>query len=410
MTHKLFKQIIYKLIDIAPLRYSANFLMTTLTRFVKADSSIVIFGAMNGNWYGDNSMYVYEWILDNRTDLSPIWFTNSEKVYLELTQRQMPVVRIWSFSALLLLLKSRVAFFTNSLKDFSIHPFLVHRRLNLIALRHGRSVKRIRFARRGHSISDREKIERLYESKLIKYAISTSDFISDLQEECLRIGRDKHVVTGYPRNDFLFNPGDYNSALWESYMAGRSFTKVFLYAPSWRHGREHTRFFPFDDFMVLALKSYLEENGILLLLRPHVGELSNKGLKDYLQEICKISGNIEFAPHNLFPDVNTILPFTDALISDYSALYHDYLLLDKPILMVPYDYDDFKEKNGFLYDYKSNMPGPDINSLDEMLTAFSDVVAGIDRYRQDRHTLQDKVHHFLGSGSTKRVVDLIDEI
>ena len=39
---------------------------------------------------------------------------------------------------------------------------------------------------------------------MIVAAISTSDFISSIQEEVLRIGQEKHFVTGYPRNDLLF--------------------------------------------------------------------------------------------------------------------------------------------------------------------------------------------------------------
>ena len=40
---------------------------------------------------------------------------------------------------------------------------------------------------------------------MIVAAISTSDFISSIQEEVLRIGQEKHFVTGYPRNDLLLS-------------------------------------------------------------------------------------------------------------------------------------------------------------------------------------------------------------
>lgn len=410
MVSKYLKRLVYKFIDIPFFRRGLNEIVSFFAMHTKRDHSLIVFGAMNGNWYADNSMYVYKWILDNRKDLNPVWFTNNDEVYSSLMKKGMPVVKIWSFKALYLLSKSHCIFFTNSLKDFCIHPFLVHKNANLIALRHGRSVKRVRFARLSHQISHKEKLERLYESKLIKYAISTSTFISKLQEECLEIGSDKHVVTGYPRNDMLLKPTRSHIDVWGEFLNNLNFDKVVLYAPSWRHGRECTVFFPFDDFSITVLKSYLEENNILLLLRPHVGELSNSDLRESLISLCDNSKNISFAPHTVFPDINTILPFVDALISDYSALYHDYLLLDRPIIMIPYDYDTFNASNGFLYDYLSNMPGNSVSSLSELVYELDQVKKGNDLYKNKRTELRDKIHTYKDSESTQRVVGLVDRL
>ena len=168
------------------------------------DDRLVLFGAMNGTWYGDNSRHLYEWVLAHRPDVRAVWMTRDQEVHRRRRAEGRPVALSSSPRGIRLLWRARAAAFSNSLRDIAPDPALAPRSLRLLALRHGRSVKRVRFARLGHQISAEEARARRQEGDMIDYAISTSEFISDLQEECLRIGRAKHVVTGYPRNDALF--------------------------------------------------------------------------------------------------------------------------------------------------------------------------------------------------------------
>lgn len=385
--------------------------MNLLSNVVNRDSRIVLCGAINGRWYGDNSRYVYEWMLLNRSDLKPIWLTNNIKIFSELREQNKPVVIIGSLKGVFYLLKANVAVFTNSLYDIAQSPFLIPNSMNLIALRHGRSVKRIRFARKAHKISPLEQIERLRESMLVRYVISTSDFISDIQEECLKIGRDKHIVTGYPRNDLLNRPEAYEVEAWESFIADLKDKKVVLYAPSWRHGRNYTKFFPFDDFSIEKLSKFLAQKDIVLLLRPHANDLIKyPELVEFLTDIENASENIKLATHHIFPDANSLLPFSDVLISDYSAIYHDYLLLNRPLLFIPYDQSEFEHLNGFLYDYEKLMPGPSVLTQNELILQLEMIVSGNDMYSERRKTLCDLVHKYQDNNARERVSILIDEL
>ena len=40
----------------------------------------------------------------------------------------------------------------------------------------------------------------------------------------------------------------------------------------------------------------------------------------------------------------------DILLTDYSSVYFDFLLLDRPIIYLPYDFEEYKNARGFLYD------------------------------------------------------------
>jgi CDP-glycerol glycerophosphotransferase (TagB/SpsB family) len=307
-------------------------------------------------------------------------------------------------------LRASAGAFTNSLSDLAAYPETVPESIQLIALRHGRSVKRVRFSRTGHKIDAAEEASRHREADRVRYAISTSEFVSDIQEECLQIGREKHVVTGYPRNDFLLDVQEAQRAAWARYLHDESQPRVVLYAPTWRHGRGTTRFFPFDDFDEGGLVRALEASGAYLLLRPHVRELeSDPLLRESLADLAR-HDRVRLATHDQFADVNSFLPFVDVLVTDYSALYHDFLLLDRPLVFVPYDFEEFQRENGFLYDYVENLPGPAVHTFAQFVDELTSALAGRDEYSHRRASLTDRIHTYRDGGSRARVAELLDTL
>jgi len=379
------------------------------TLFLKKDPKLVLFGAHNGDFYSDNSKHLFEWVLKEKPDINACWITRSNKIYEKLKSSGKPVETMNSIEGIKLLAKAKVALYTNRPKDIAISSSLIPKTLGLIALRHGKSVKKIRYAREIHKISKKEYDDRKHESNLIKYVISTSEFVSDIQEECIRVGRDKHIVTGYPRNDYFFNPV-YSHDILDRFISVDKKEEVILYAPTWRHGREPTRFFPFDDFSKELLVTFLKKHNAKILIRPHKNELKCKEIMDFLNDLTLGNDEITLVTHKDLHDVNMLLPFIDGMITDYSSIYHDFLLLDKPIIFIPYDYKEYNEQNGFLYDYFSNLPGPATKTLKEFCSLLADIFNGVDAYREKRRLLTDKIHKFKDGSSCRRVMALADKL
>lgn len=368
---------------------------------------LVIFGAMNGNGYGDNSAHLFEWMREHRPDIRCVWITRSRSVREQLTRRELPVLLARSIRGVKTLLRARVGVFTNSLGDLAAYPDMVPASIRLVALRHGQPVKRIRFARAGHRMDDAEVLARTREGALIRHVTSTSEFVSDIQEECLRIGRHKHVVTGYPRNDNLLDVPEEYSRRWSAFLDGARPAKVVLYALTWRYGRAAPLFFPFDDFDRDELSDVLRRNEAMLLLRPHVRDLEiYPDLRGTLEGFAD-DGLVRLATHREMMDVNTMLPFVDAMVSDYSSIYHDYLLLDRPLLFTPYDYREFERLQGFLYDYYETLPGPAVYTFREFVDELDSALSGYDRYSHRRAALTEKIHTYRDAESSRRVSELV---
>ena len=112
----------------------------------------------------------------------------------------------------------------------------------------------------------------------------------------------------------------------------------------------------------------------------------------------------------MIQDLYTILPFIDCLITDYSATYHDFLLSNKPIFFIPYDYEEYEEQNGFLYDYQNLLPGPIIGSLNDFLLQLEKLCNGIDDHSNKRLELRTLIHKYVDGNSSRRVFALIDSL
>ncbi|MBC8844988.1 CDP-glycerol glycerophosphotransferase family protein, partial [Escherichia coli] len=50
-------------------------------------------------------------------------------------------------------------------------------------------------------------------------------------------------------------------------------------------------------------------------------------------------------------DINDLMLFSDALITDYSSVIFEFSLMNKPIYFFAYDIDDYLDERGFYFDY-----------------------------------------------------------
>ena len=68
-------------------------------------------------------------------------------------------------------------------------------------------------------------------------------------------------------------------------------------------------------------------------------------------------------------DVYPLLPFTDMLITDYSSIYYDYILMDdKGVLLFPFDIEEYKKSsNRLAFDYDEYTPGPRVYTFEDMI-------------------------------------------
>jgi CDP-glycerol glycerophosphotransferase (TagB/SpsB family) len=371
-------------------------------------SDIVLFGARDGQYYMDNSRALFEWFIDNQKKGSYYWMTTSPLVYKYLKAKNRPVVRIDSLKGVILLNKAKYAFYSNRLLDFAVHHLAVPSTLKIIFLSHGQSVKNTRLA-------VNTGVDRGYQRDTIKasaqmaFAVTTSPFMAQVQAKSNGLDPEAYELTGFPRNDWMFNPPEEAYKEWNSFTGGKKYSKVILYAPTWRRNEPKTMMFPFKDFNAVQLANYVQENNILLLLRPHVQELTNNPkCRAVIDQLTALTGNIRLATIRHFVEANFLLPFVDALISDYSSIYHDFLLLDRPMYFIPYDLNSFDQVNGFKYPYRENLPGPMINTQKEFIMELNNLKNNADHYSSHRAKLRAMIYTHVDGKSCERLAKILE--
>lgn len=93
---------------------------------------------------------------------------------------------------------------------------------------------------------------------------------------------------------------------------------------------------------------------------------------------------------------------TDAMITDYSSVFVDYLLTDKPLGFTTDDFD--KYNNGFSMDnIKDYMPGQKINNLDELKLFIDNLYNEKDKYKKERKKVCKIFNEFSDNNSSKRL-------
>jgi CDP-glycerol glycerophosphotransferase len=234
--------------------------------------------------------------------------------------------------------------------------------------------------------------------------VSTSDcYTENLFSKAVRAKN--FIEAGYPRNDIFFkeqlDEKDLLEADTESLRKIDEFRnkgfKAVLYAPTW------------DDPLGNPIKSGLLDLGKLSLLAQKHKLLFV--LKFHPAIRCDKEGDLpaNIIYYSSLKDIQPLLKVTDVLITDYSSVSMDYLLLDRPIIFFPYNLEKYIEsQGGLLFDYGSMSPGPICRSQDQLHEALMHYADGrTDNFAGKRAEVRNLAFKYKDGKSSQRIWNFI---
>ena len=145
--------------------------------------------------------------------------------------------------------------------------------------------------------------------------------------------------------------------------------------------------------------------GFLLIKTHPVNSISNQVLLKQIEatKFIKIVSDSDIEG-----DIYPILRYTDVLITDYSSVYFDYLLLNRPIIFAPFDIDEYMKKDREFYDnYNDVTPGPKAKNWDEVLVYIKEAIREPEKYGKDRERICKIFNQYCDSNSSERVYKAI---
>lgn len=369
------------------------------SHFVPKSSNIWVFGSMLGVKYADNSKYFFEYVAQYHPAIRPVWITGSRKTASVLAAQGKEVYLFYSLRGIWLSMRAGVGVLSHSvIRD--IRPFVLTRKAVLVNLWHGIPLKKIA----GDDEVSELRNKRFFSgiqcaSRLLcpsfrrpyDLTIACSEEDRRSFSSAFSIPADKIVITGYPRNDALFS-----SQIADPERAGK---KVGIYMPTFR-GQEGNRydFFTQFGFNAQSVNSFLEKLNVHLYLKLHHFNLPD----DEIIEAIATSSSISFYDKD---DVYEDLSSIDFLVTDYSSIYFDYLLLNRPVIFAPFDHSEYMRSNRrFYYRYNDVTPGPKATDWTEVCHYIKEAVESPESYAQERGMMRSKFHTYCDGNSSERVL------
>ena len=327
---------------------------------IRPDSHIWLFSSTDNSHYNYNSRYLFEYVKENLPEITPLFVINDPELRNSLSSKygKQYFIETESIQGIRQALSAGVWFTSAGLPAYGTG---LHKKRLIINLWHGVPLKKIALLD-----PNLKKAARIYFKKIFSEnytcILTTSHELIPLMARSFAVSEDKIKVWGQPRNDGLFQKNDCREILGQLFPDLPEYTKTVLYAPTFRDYGQ-VQLFPFKDFDQKQLEAFLEEKNMLLFIRTHVAEQGSAA--PYLGKRIRFLGNEQAE------DVTGILNIFDCLITDYSCIYIDYLLTDKPMIFLPYDRQQYLDGRGMNFDYDDVTPGPKPETFNDFLDALS---------------------------------------
>jgi len=231
-------------------------------------------------------------------------------------------------------------------------------------------------------------------TETFNYLLATSKNVIPIIANEYCASEEKCFIADLPRNDLLFQNNNQVEELLKDYR------KVIVWLPTYKkHKNANITDIDRDSLIPLLneeelnkLNKQLLKNNSLLILKFHPAEDVSK-LKSQEYDNIRILTQEEF--NKLDIHLYSLLAYTDALITDYSSVSLDYILLDRPIGYVLDDVKEYKDKRGFcVNNIEDVIAGCQIKSSRDLFAFIDEICKNIDNYKAKRTKVLDFYHDY----------------
>lgn len=356
-----------------------------------------VFSSVHNRTFNYNSSYLFLYVKEHCPDIHPYYVMNDEKKRKELEDKygKEYFIETNSFEGIRKVLTCKVWFTSTAPPLYGVG---FRKKYKIINLWHGVPLKTIGMEQGNLSWFTRKYYKYLFADNYEAVVTTAKEMIPVMSRSFL-VDPERVKVWGQPRNDLLFVQQVASHVLSDRYEEEETVIqhsdKFILYAPTFRD-HEPTKLFPFSEFEAISkererskkhLLTFLETNKIFLCIRMHLYDTTGC---EWLKELDKPGSRIRFLNEDRADDIMEILNIFDLLITDYSSIYIDYLLTEKPVVFLPYDREEYLKDRGLNFDYDKVTPGPKPKTFSEFLNSIYDLLYNHDSYEQ----LRKETNHF----------------
>ncbi len=361
--------------------------MDTLSRFYPRQKDVFVFigwhKSASGEIFADNAKHFFLYIQREHPEIRSVWLSKDRDLARKLRSEGFRSYYEKSILGIWYSLRAGYVVIDAFLQKYNA---FLSRGAKIVQLLHGKGLKKKGYAQAPYIKND--------------FIFGTSEFTNSLLPVEFTSGA--HMcVAGYSRNDQFFDKAKIYFSQEEKKLVDilethrKDGKKIIMYAPTFRRGDKD--FNPEDRFNRDRASLFAKKNNVIFLVSLHTKYRARKSLS--------VSDTIIDMPEC---DINSLMPYMDMLITDYSSSYVDFLLLDRPIIFYVYDIESYHTKEGLIDDYESHMPGAKIKNEDDLFIEIEKLLNKKDDWVEARANVRDLYHTHKDANSSARIFSIIN--
>jgi len=384
------------------------FVLVPLSFIIPKKRNLIIVIGSASRYFRDNSKYIYLYLFKIKR-FETLFLTEDKETYNLLQSKNLKTILYPKIKSILKLLRAKTIIIDDHLW-IKKNKFYLTKASKIVQLWHGTGIKYVELMNKDEGFYEniKTKFTKILSGRFPNYDLITSPseyFSENFYKKSFRHKRIK--ITGYARNDILLENG--NNELNKIFTDNKVIEhlenniekgyKIIIYLPTFRDKLNNK----IDNSIINfnKLDEFCNKNKIIFIIKYH-STITIKEKSAYK--------NIIF--YDSQKDIYPILKLSDILITDYSSVFFDYLLLNKPIIFYTYDLKDYiNEDRGIYLDFESITPGIKIHKFKDLLNEVELIInKKKDDYITKRQEILNLAFKFKDNKSCERIIKEIENL
>lgn len=359
--------------------------LSFINKIIMKKNIILIYS--NSNGLRDNNYFIYKELLQEKIEEKNKIYIAVEKKFIE-NRKTKNIKYITLCKSISIFLKAKYVFYC-----FGQLPINPSKEQTVVHLTHG-----LPFKKDGLLIEANQSIGKI---DYFTFVLTSSEFNKPYIAQNFGCNTDKVILGAFPRLDeFDFSIKEENIILWTPTF--RSSTYLGM------NDSDYNALLPIFGNNIALANELLKKYNVKVIVKLHpLQDLKN--YKNYIYENIEIYSNDDFIKK--YGDLYYFMNKTSALISDYSSIFLDYLILNRPIALTIDDAEAYNKNRGLLFENDARFENAvykikDINDFELFLKRYR-----ADEKRSERNLLNQLINpNFEEKKNTKNLLKKLNII
>lgn len=379
-----------------------------ISKFTPKNKNLEVIGSSLGNHFADNPKYFFlQHYKEKKSKVNLVWLTKNKKVVEQVNSIGLPVFYLYSAKGFFIALRASRSYISHQLDD--INGALIGGS-KIIQLWHGVPLKRIGF---GGDWDDSGRLGKLKvlifklfpynyymccdlvvapsdkTKNIYKESFSKSFRNNKISENILKASQSRTLYFG----DNLSMSVDFFPEIDNLLSIKNKYDKIISWLPTQRRQLNKSIIDVIEESKLdmKRIELFCKEKNFLFVIKAHFLDF------DQLNKLTGNFNNILIYPHS---DPYPLLKYTDILVTDYSSVFFDFLILKRPIMFMCHDYQEYSEKVKFYYDLKKLDIGNIYKNWDEIISNLESK----DTFKEKRISLYERFN-FIENYDLRNAID-----